>query len=179
MGESRCFEQRCNSPCVSDDDCNTNEICDDSTGHCSVVRCDEDGMCPMWRWKPVPGTLGCQYDPCPRGSVIPGVCAFDKWCVECIVDGDCDDGQFCSLGARCLEYPQCEVTCRNTTEICIDGKCQISCESDVDCLSGAGVCQVEGYCFFVRCNPDGTCPDGWALGTMETVPETLACVKLP
>ena len=173
-----CVDGRCGMLCLADEDCGSTETCEGSPGACRVVRCDEEGKCPKEKWQPVPGSLACQFDLCPQDSLVPGVCAFQDRCVECVSGGDCQPGMFCSLRGRCYELPQCrrDYNCEYG-ETCLGGVCVIPCTVDADCYSGAGICLQEGYCFFERCASDGTCPDGWEPGKADSVPDTLACIK--
>ena len=63
------------------------------------------------------GTCTTNEDCTRRNGRISGVCDDDKQCVQCIVDGDCDDAGFCflshchsrglSANARCLADSWC------------------------------------------------------------------------
>ena len=176
-----CVESRCAIPCLSDVDCGEDIICDSNSKHCRHVRCDISASCENWGWQSVSGSLNCHYDPCPGSSLVPGVCGLERMCIQCITDENCGAGEYCALYGECLDYPNCDPDAHRycfSGETCVDGRCHLSCENDDDCLWGAGICMPEGYCYFERCSPEGTCPAGWAPGDGSSAPGSLACVKI-
>jgi len=171
-----CFENKCHPPCESESDCAETEYCDVVGNVCVTVRCDSSGKCSRWGYRPIVGTLECRWDPCFwNEGLIPGVCGLAERCIWCIVDEDCQDGEFCNSRGFCHDYPECNDRCV-TNETCFEGKCYLKCETDSDCNDSAGICMPEGYCHFERCSKDGTCPPGWLPGDADTVPGRLYCV---
>jgi len=172
--DEHCLDFRCSPPCNSQLDCDASSTCD--SGFCRKVLCDSSGRCDTWGWQPILGSLDCLYEPCPNSDLMPGVCALERQCVECIVDNDCEGNEYCAIYAKCVEIPECGPetwkTCATFQE-CVDGKCIRGCEDDNDCYYG--YCTPEKYCFYERCGPDGTCPDGWRPGTKDSAPDSLAC----
>lgn len=181
-GEARCIDSRCEDTCLITEHCEFPAICNESTGTCHSQRCTEKGECGDWKYRPIEGSLLCEYNPCDTDEtgLIVGVCGASNSCVECIDDTDCADGEFCDLIGMCNPYPQCGPDgYRNcyVYETCIDGYCMFACEDDLDCQLGDGICEPQGYCHFERCSRQGTCPEGWRPGTPASSPTSLWCVK--
>jgi hypothetical protein len=154
--------------CLSGAGCSGEKPCDGFDGKCGLagqcISCISDEYCP--------GNASV-----PRSYGIRSQCDLDTDCVEGLVcdimEHICVTPTFCSLYGECLSYPQCGPdTSRecDAGEVCVDGKCKLSCDTDQDCLDGAGACHADGYCTFEVCSPGGTCPAG-------TVPVegTLVC----
>ena len=128
---------------------------------CHEVTCMPDGFCAV---TPRPGCCSvaaecamnnpcmidscqsgmCRQDPvasgtaCTQSSGSPGLCNASGHCMECVSDGDCDDGQAC------------------TANSCQNGVCQHPpLGAGVSCMrsgGGAGVCDGAGLC--VQCLSD-------------------------
>ncbi|MBN2493201.1 MAG: hypothetical protein JXR96_01315 [Deltaproteobacteria bacterium] len=174
-----CVSGRCVAICELDLDCETGSVCDHGTGTCRQVRCDGHGPCDIWGWQPVADTLLCRHDPCPDSDLIPGVCALEHTCIECILDEDCPAGEYCRQHGRCQEFPECdpeEQTGCSNMDTCVEGRCFRSCETIFDCMTG--ICMPGGYCYHERCSREGECPEGWIPGNDVTTPGTLNCVRL-
>jgi len=120
----------CNA-CTSNLDCDdgfdcTTETCDGGTGACTYV--EDDAECT-------------------------DVCAEGLGCVECKVDGDCDDGVFCTGVETCdAASGACDASpgnpCSGTTPIC-DGTPDAcaACASDDECVAiGDTTCNGDGSC---------------------------------
>jgi len=178
VGQS-CYKNRCVTSCGIEEECTWPEVCIAPEGYCVSIRCDSSARCEEEGWWPVQGTLSCEYNPCYGTEMTLGVCAMSKRCVDCVVDEDCSEGEFCDIHGSCTSDPECapgSILC-DGDDLCVDGRCFSKCSSDTDCMSAAGVCQPGGYCHYERCSTDGTCPAGWLPGDVDSVPGTLACVK--
>jgi len=162
--DHRCVGRRCALDCSGDSDCGMGKVCDESSGVCVTVRCDESGWCSLWGWQPVAGSLSCEYRPCYwEPEKMPGVCGLSQQCVSCIEDLDCPVEEYCDRWGHCEPFHDCDDPmgsgCANF-QTCKNSRCEIACLESADC-GDAGTCDGGGACNFVRCARDGTCPPGW------------------
>jgi hypothetical protein len=95
-----CF---CNYGCVQDSDCGANQIClcGSPVGHCVQATCKSDADCP--------GGLCATYTSEPGCGGTAFACQSPK--DECTGDGDCPQGQQCTLSGdhRVCESPTCAI----------------------------------------------------------------------
>ncbi len=189
-GGRRCARGRCKTPCIYDEECGPEEVCQGAPGFCTEARCDESGWCNRWGWVPMDGSLKCRYAPCEgRSGRIRGVCGDKYHCIECIDDSDCpqDPPSYCETAGFCTSYPTCEDGQESPIgKICVLGRWYDKCEVDNDCRYGLGECRPipdgqGGYCFYERCRRDGTCPEGWApeFTGVELGSEGMRCIRVP
>lgn len=94
-------------------------------------------------------------------------CPDDMYCIDYM----CVIRRFCSMRGECRRFcPPSGTNECNADEVCIDSICHLACQTDQDCLEGAGTCRSEGYCYFEKCLPRGTCPENWG-----PIDGTLVC----
>jgi hypothetical protein len=94
-------------------------------------------------------------------------CPDDRYCIDYM----CVIRRFCSIRGECRRFcPPTGTNECNADEVCVDSICLLACQTDQDCLEGAGTCQPEGYCFFKMCLPRGTCSANW-----DPIEGTLIC----
>lgn len=121
------------APCISDKDCTTaGQLCDFERHVCAECLEDSDcenGVCELGTCLPV--------TTCTNSLNCGGdeVCD-DGICVGCITEADCDDGQMCH-----------------------DGQCATSCDSDKDCTGSGMLCDTASD-ICVECLDGADCGDG-------------------
>jgi hypothetical protein len=138
----RCFESRCQGPCVQDDDCG------DPTLRCRDSRCETfctaDAACGA-------GKI-CDDSRCVEGCRHTSECQPSQGCV----DLKCQTAQRCQQNSDCT-YPQ---LCFE--EACVFRKCNSSapCPSDLQCLGGNCVIPGSGGIPATGCGSPGLhcCP---------------------
>lgn len=161
--------------CVPDSRCTAGSCgaaarCDQESGECGALRCQDDSRCPRGYICDSSGrcSSGCRTDApnCPFGQSCwqtspssPGECRD-----ECSADTDCPHGQFCQKGSG---QPVCQPEgpctsgrdCRDD-EICRNGTCTAPpCESD-DACPNKQVCDVAtGLCVGGDCSEDEFAPN--------------------
>jgi hypothetical protein len=202
------------TPCATDADCKADESCVDGEcmpasgcntsadckgsrvcigGYCREPGCAQDSDCQdMQRCV---DNLCVEIDCWNHGDCLPEQYCLDYECLndECSTDADCALGEECAPEGFCREkqVTTCSVDTEcDTTELCLDGTCQVppSCTGDADCPAGtncqSGRCArpcsadadcaqmetcVDGHCLR-RCLTDSNCPAG-------TICENNACVE--
>ncbi|MCP4679599.1 MAG: hypothetical protein GY854_29725, partial [Deltaproteobacteria bacterium] len=174
------------SPVVCDDgNACTADSCDPATG-CEVtpIVCDDSNACTIDSCDTV---LGCQAAPldcndgneCTADTCDPltgcantpliagtacsaGMCDGTGACVQCLVDGDCDDGDACNG----LETCSANVCVAGTPLTCDDGnECTVdSCDAVLGCVNDAtpgATCETWGTCNdLAQCVYLGWCTPG-------------------
>jgi hypothetical protein len=117
---------------------------------CMVDTC-QSGMC---RQDPVAtGT------PCTQSSGRPGLCDASGHCMECVSDGDCDDGNDCN--ANSCQNGVCQHPPLGAGSPCTRSE------------GGSGVCDGAGQC--VRCVSDADCDMGNPCATPRCEPNSHTC----
>jgi hypothetical protein len=155
---------------VSGCGCGNEDSCADGSvkGQCGLsgrcVECSSDDHCPSR------GRSSKRYL---RTTTRMAACSETPDCPEPLIchEQDCVYPEHCTINGECAVdcSPPIMYACKQT-EICMESRCVPKCQSDWDCLDGAGTCLGQGYCVFERCEPGGTCPNG-----SEPVEGTLAC----
>jgi len=143
--------------------CTGDAGCDDSNG-CTTDTC-VDAVCE--------NVAACDDEHCVTATNDAGDSVTG--CVECIDDGECDDGTFCN-GVEICELGGCEAgtapcaedeICDEEGDVCVD------CLTDADCVQG--FCSEEAGNMCVECITDAQCDDGeFCTGTETCV--GAACV---
>ncbi len=182
--------------CMLDVDCNdgiacTANHCNTSTGVCEYTP--DDGLCPddanfCNGTEYCDSSLGCAHtgDPCAAGSQLCD--AAGARCVDCLTDGDCDDGQDCT-DDNCADG-----NCTNTPDNskCVDDGVFCNgpeiCDPQAGCQSGGNPCLNQGLICDEAgrecraCTQDGDCDDSVACtadscdtGTCIFTPDDNAC----
>jgi hypothetical protein len=105
--------------------------------------------------------------PCSDGT-REGLCGLEGICVQCVTDEECDSGKACSLAGECVTPDSCDIE-EDCTDgwVCTERECLKPCQVNGDCPEGA-LCDGD-FCYTTRCDPEGTCPNGWlaVFGTLE------------
>jgi hypothetical protein len=137
-----------------------------ATGGETGVRCSSDTDC-------VAGTA-CEWERCRTTCENSTECPSDLRChprgvcAECGAQVDCDANTYCFRG-QCLESSELDVDvkfgvpCESDNEclngeICLNEACTPLCQSDYECRPPRGLCDPENIC--VQCIDDGDCQIG-------------------
>lgn len=147
-----CQDGRC-VRCVVGEGCGPWEVCD--AGECvPLATCGADSHCRGGFVCEGGACVFCRADSqCPRGVCVDGTCSpapsctsdaqcpdgvcDGGICVGCVVDGDCQAGQFCVAGA-CTAGPGChDLASCPPGQVCDEGSCVPS-ECEVDAFEPDG-----------------------------------------
>ena len=110
---------------------------------------------------------------------------------KCGEDLDCETGKVCDIKAKvCVTGPACETDAFCVTRMddihskCVEGKCDTTCENDLDCNNGrltyntgTRICNATNHCEAVGCANDQECP-GTAAGVKLFCTETLVATTV-
>jgi len=119
------------------------------------------------------------HSDCPGGEHIirqidggASICTTDSDCPENLLchDGICILVEFCSIHGECRSKCNEFGEACGSGEACVGHQCLPVCQTDSDCLDGAGTCHQDGHCVFERCSEEGICPTGF-----EPVEGKLVC----
>jgi len=145
-----CNEQYelCVTPCATNTDCPTGQICDEANGHLCVPACTSDADCP----------LAC--------DLVSGEC------VECAADADCPMDQGCDVAGYCT--PTCQNAGDCTLGTCDTGAglC-VACDTSADCNTGEA-CSPESHTCILPCNLEADCNTGFICN--ESHGDCVECV---
>ncbi|MGD2107960.1 MAG: hypothetical protein PVI86_01085 [Phycisphaerae bacterium] len=155
--------------CLGAGDCSDGNICTNDV--CNIVGSCENPANSL----PCDDGLYCTAtDVCNGGSCVGGgdpcpgslVCAeAGDTCVECVVDGDCDDGNVCTedacLGDNTCQYTPNTLPCEDgdfctSNDVCSGGVCI---GGPDPCGGGTPIC-IETINTCVQCQNAGHCDDG-------------------
>ncbi len=168
---SACSSCTGNLACDDADACNGLETC--SAGECDlglVPDCDDANECTS---DSCDAATGCKSVPVAAGTICAaGVCDETGNCVECLSDGDCEDGDACNGDETCSDnicVAGTELTCDDSNECTSD-----TCDPASGCgflpvaagtICSSGMCDGNGSC--VQCLEDLHCDDGDACNGLE------------
>lgn len=148
-----CIMSMCTFDCVTDDECGTGGVCNDS-GLCEATDaepmpgCTSDEECGAGRFcnsaggcEKIPVFLGCQDDAdCPMGQYCDEVHSceiFPGAGIECEVDDDCPGNYHCGPSYLCVQE------CRTHYQ-CGDGQ---ACDSDGYCVAVGAPAAIVSFSF--------------------------------
>ncbi|MBL92618.1 MAG: hypothetical protein CMH56_12505 [Myxococcales bacterium] len=187
-----CYENQCTPGCNDDDSrCPENETCEDDVCRFS---CDSDEECGEGKLCiETECVAGCRNDddcggwtPTCDTSVTPGVCRAGCWnggcwgdqicnddnlCVDCVENGDCQNGY------SCVDY-YCEID--EPLGLCEECRDSRDCGEDNLCLSfGGGWWGGEQFCAKACSLTNDDCPNGYACRQKESVDDLIGAQCVP
>ena len=158
----RCVDGACAADPCAGVTCQSNEVCNDTTGKCETSQCTGGNKCRHGRVCST-RTNKCIDDGCvnvecgANGVCVEGQCVFNG----CRLDSECPGEEIC-VANKCVQ-PDCrKVEDCQDGELCIDGKCTADSCKDKTCGKGefcrGGTCVKT--CAGVTCSDGETCVDG-------------------
>lgn len=136
-----CKEGRCGAGCLTDEDCDGAQVCDEESNSCvpdESVGCSDDSDCQLFE--------ECDETLEPPACVPRGSCETELHCIR--YERHVNDGNryVCGAEGECVEAPPCtqDGECRDG-EICQDDECVPGCRSSDDCLLGE-TCSSDNVC---------------------------------
>src|SRR5690606_17857628 len=93
-------------------------------------------------------------------------------CVDCLGDGDCDEGETCDMTTNTCTEQGClgNEDCTGGL-VCVGGTCE-QCTMDSQCTMDE-FCTIDGVCGVPECDTDADCPDGQICELRICVDETM------
>ncbi|MFT5358926.1 MAG: hypothetical protein ACI9KE_006167, partial [Polyangiales bacterium] len=154
--------ETCNAATGCIPECTTNAQCDDGF-HCNGDEACDSGSCVAGTSPDCDDGVACTRDICDEATdsclafVEDSACALGETCEaatgctpECVLNSDCDDGQYCTGLESCVRG-ECA---QGTPIVCNDG---VACTVDV-CDEGADLCRALPE--DARCSGSETCSAG-------------------
>lgn len=141
------------------------QVCDTGTGAC--VECASNADCAMMGGQTCDLATHACRDACTTDAQCNhGVCHAGV-CVDCKVDGDCDQGQRCEPGTHVCVDCLTAMDCPADMPLCASNVCGVVCKDDAACAASMGFCDVaHGVC--VECVTNAQCGMGGVCQSDQT-----------
>jgi|GEM_PF-4385916 len=184
-GKNRvCVQQKCESACDNNNDCQNGKICDQQTHQCIDPQCQTKADCPAGKvcysnlCVDPPTYCGDDAD-CPVGKT----CDINSHlCVSpCTKNADCPADKVCINQICSNPKPQCDndndcpvgKTCHLPTHTCL--VVPTDCTKNTDCINGQ-IC-VNNKCQLPACVNDQDCQPGYSCQNNVCIKKPQSCTK--